>query len=70
VLFEDAVYVLHAFQKKSRKGIPKPQKEMDLMYQCLAYAERDHKEARVEPGPYPAAYTISLLSERDRSVVE
>jgi phage-related protein len=40
----DAVYVLHAFQKKSKKGIATPQKEIDLIRQRLAAAERDHKE--------------------------
>jgi phage-related protein len=44
VRFEDAVYVLHAFQKKSKKGIATPQKEIDLVKQRLAAAERDHRE--------------------------
>ena len=37
VRYADAVYVLHAFQKKSRKGIATPKLEMDL-------AERRLKE--------------------------
>ena len=44
VRFEDAVYVLHAFQKKSKSGIATPKKEIDLIQQRLADAERDHKK--------------------------
>ena len=40
----DAVYVLHAFQKKSKKGIATPQKELDLIRQRLAAAERDFRK--------------------------
>lgn len=43
VRFEDALYVLHAFQKKSRRGIATPKKEIDLIRQRLAEAERDYK---------------------------
>lgn len=28
--FEEAIYVLHAFQKKSKKGIATPKKDLDL----------------------------------------
>ena len=44
VRFEDAIYVLHAFQKKSKKGISTPKKEIDLIRQRLADAERDYRE--------------------------
>ena len=44
VRFQDAIYVLHAFQKKSKKGIATPQKEVELVKQRLAAAERDHRE--------------------------
>jgi len=44
VRFDDAIYVLHAFQKKSKSGIATPKKEIDLMKQRLADAERDHRE--------------------------
>jgi phage-related protein len=44
VRFQDAVYVLHAFQKKSKRGIATPQKELDLVKQRLAAAERDYGE--------------------------
>jgi len=44
VRFEDAVYVLHAFQKKSKQGIATPQKEIELVRQRLAAAQRDYRE--------------------------
>jgi phage-related protein len=44
VRFRDAVYVLHAFQKKSKKGIATPQKEIELVKQRLAAAEQDYRE--------------------------
>jgi phage-related protein len=30
VRFQEAIYVLHAFQKKSKKGIATPKKDIDL----------------------------------------
>jgi phage-related protein len=44
VRFHDAIYVLHAFQKKSKKGIATPQREIELVKQRLAGAERDYRE--------------------------
>ena len=44
VKFEDAVYVLHAFQKKSTKGIATPQREIDLIRRRLADAEQHYRE--------------------------
>ena len=44
VRFQDAVYVLHAFQKKPKSGIATPKKELELIRQRLAEAERDHRE--------------------------
>lgn len=38
VHFQDAVYVLHIFQKKARSGIATPQREMDLIRQRLRLA--------------------------------
>ena len=43
VKFSNAIYVLHAFQKKSKKGIKTPQKEIELIRQRLKAAEEDHK---------------------------
>jgi phage-related protein len=44
VRFAEVVYVLHAFQKKSKSGIATPKKEIDLIHRRLAAAERDHRE--------------------------
>ena len=44
VKFAGRIYVLHAFQKKSKKGIATPQKDIELIRQRLAAAERHHKE--------------------------
>ncbi len=41
---QEAVYVLHAFQKKSKTGIATPKKEIDLVRRRLAEAEKDHRE--------------------------
>jgi phage-related protein len=43
VRFHDAVYVLHAFQKKSTRGIATPKKELELIQQRLALAEQDYR---------------------------
>ncbi len=43
VKFDNAIYVLHAFQKKSKKGIKTPQQEIELIRQRLKVAEEDHK---------------------------
>jgi phage-related protein len=42
VKFEQVVYVLHAFQKKSRKGIATPQDDIDLIKRRLKVAEQDY----------------------------
>jgi phage-related protein len=44
VRFAGAVYVLHAFQKKSKSGVATPKKEIDLIHRRLEAAERDYKE--------------------------
>jgi len=44
VRFQEAIYVLHAFQKKSKKGIATPKKEIGLIHRRLAEAERLHRE--------------------------
>jgi phage-related protein len=46
VKFAGAVYVLHAFQKKSKKGIKTPVAEMNLIRQRLKAAEEYHEERR------------------------
>ena len=44
VRFAEAVCVLHAFQKKSKRGIATPKRDLDLIHQRLAEAERLHRE--------------------------
>ena len=46
VKFADAVYVLHAFQKKSKRGIATPKAEIDLIKSRLKLAEEDYKDRR------------------------
>jgi phage-related protein len=43
VRFRDVLYVLHAFQKKSKKGIATPAKEQALIEQRLKSAEQDDR---------------------------
>ena len=42
VRFQDAVYVLHAFQKKATKGIRTPQRDIDVVRQRLKRAREEH----------------------------
>jgi phage-related protein len=42
--FAGVIYVLHAFEKKSKRGIATPQKDRDLIRSRLADAARLHKE--------------------------
>ena len=44
VKFAHAIYVLHAFQKKSKSGIKTPTAELDLIKQRLKSAESDYKQ--------------------------
>ncbi len=44
VRFGDAVYVLHAFKKKSKRGVKTPQPDIDLVKRRLRDAELDHIE--------------------------
>src|SRR5260370_5775270 len=43
VKFSELVYVLHAFQKKSNKGIATPKTDIDLIKKRLGLAEQDYK---------------------------
>jgi len=47
VRFADVVYVLHAFQKKSKKGIATPKADLDLIKRRLRAAEKDHETRSV-----------------------
>ena len=42
VKFAEAIYVLHAFQKKSKSGIATPKREIDLIEQRLRRAKELH----------------------------
>ena len=44
VRFEKAVYVLHAFQKKSPSDIRTAKRDVDLVAERLKTAQRDHEE--------------------------
>jgi phage-related protein len=44
VRFEQAVYILHAFKKKSKSGIKTPQSDIELVRRRLKDAERDYAE--------------------------
>jgi phage-related protein len=46
VRFAEAVYVLHAFQKKSKRGIATPRHEMEFVRQRLRDAERLHRQSQ------------------------
>jgi phage-related protein len=50
VRFESAVYVLHAFQKKSKSGIATPQTELALIRARLKAAEDDHRRRKEDTG--------------------
>jgi len=41
-----AIYVLHAFKKKSKKGIKTPKQEIDLIKQRLRIAKEDDNDRR------------------------
>ena len=43
VKFATAIYVLHAFQKKSKSGIKTPTEDLDLIQRRLKAAEADYK---------------------------
>lgn len=44
VRFAERVYVLHAFQKKAKRGIATPKSEMRLVEQRLCAAEEDYRQ--------------------------
>mgnify|MGYP001583315679 CR=1 FL=1 len=48
VRFGEAVFVLHCFQKKSKRGIATPKKDMDIIRARLKVAEALAKELRNE----------------------
>ncbi len=44
VRYAEAIYVLHAFQKKSRRGIATPKKDIELIQQRLGEAGQLRRE--------------------------
>jgi phage-related protein len=42
IRYREAVYVLHAFKKKSKRGSKTPQSDIDLIKRRLRDAEQDH----------------------------
>lgn len=46
VRFDTAIYVLHAFQKKSKSGIATPKADIRLIEQRLREAARLHEETK------------------------
>jgi phage-related protein len=44
--FDDAIYVLHVFQKKSKSGIATPRHEIEVIRRRFAEAERHYRERR------------------------
>jgi len=58
VKFERAVYVLHAFQKKSKRGIQTPREELEVIRRRLRIAEQDVLTRRREKMKKKAATAI------------
>lgn len=50
VRFPKAIIVLHTFQKKSKKGISTPKKEIDLIRERLKCAEEVYKDWSTKGG--------------------
>ncbi|MBK9316751.1 MAG: type II toxin-antitoxin system RelE/ParE family toxin [Acidobacteria bacterium] len=46
IKFSGAVYVLHAFQKKSKSGIKTPRQTIELIKERLKLAEEDYKKRK------------------------
>jgi phage-related protein len=44
VRFAEVVYVLHTFQKKSKRGVKTPKREIDLIKARVQRAEDDYRQ--------------------------
>ncbi|MCE5317240.1 MAG: type II toxin-antitoxin system RelE/ParE family toxin [Parachlamydia sp.] len=44
IRYEEAIYVLHIFKKKSKKGIATPKADIELIQQRLKWAEAIHRK--------------------------
>jgi len=49
VRFQEAVYVLHAFQKKSPSGVRTAKRDVNLIADRLKVAQKDHEEQHGRP---------------------
>jgi len=47
-LLEDAVYLLHAFPKKSKRGIKTPRQDIDIIKSRLKLAQEDYRARQAE----------------------
>lgn len=45
VKFAEAIYVLHAFQKKSKSGVATPRRDLDLIRERLRLAKELHTQS-------------------------
>jgi phage-related protein len=50
VTLGDTVYVLHAFEKKSKRGVATPKRDIDLIRQRLSQAYGIHEQRKVSRG--------------------
>lgn len=50
VQFKDVIYVLHAFQKKAKRGIATPKPDLDLIKQRLKAAKEHYKTGSGKKG--------------------
>ncbi len=48
VKFRNLIYVLHAFQKKSKRGLATPKADLELIKSRLKLAEEDYKARRTK----------------------
>src|SRR5689334_9322200 len=51
VQYADLVYVLHAFQKKSKRGATTPKSDIDLIKKRLKAAAADYETRHTRNGP-------------------
>ncbi|MDN3507737.1 MAG: type II toxin-antitoxin system RelE/ParE family toxin [Simkaniaceae bacterium] len=50
IKYHDVLIVLHAFEKKSTKGISTPKKEIDLIHERLKHAKQVYEDWKKEKG--------------------
>ncbi len=69
VKFANAVYVLHAFQKKAKKGIATPKRDMDLVKSRLKQA-LDHFRQGYKDLALPEADDLQAKAEITRQIFD